>query len=228
MNNSIGWQANNALRVQVEQITEKVWQEIRKRHLVKQPLWYRNPTARTFLFILILAFVFFVGAIYQVYFFSSASAASLPNGAVIATALFAAIASVFAYLQWQDSRAESSYENFYQRLRIITEQYEADDGCAMNMVSHFWRAPSGELKFRESLYVYLEVDNLEYVCGRYSLGYIRNDLFKRALRTFISRCVSAEFCTYALWLVRRAGHDGSTIKLVEYIVKSFPNATSDA
>jgi len=74
--------------------------------------------------------------------------------------------------------------------------------------------------FQRALYVYLEIDNLEYIIDRFQHGDVREELFRRAVRTFVSRCESDEFCQLALLLVKRAGHNEKTVKVITEFVQA--------
>ena len=68
------------------------------------------------------------------------------------------------------------------------------------------------------MYVYLELDNLEYVIVRYQLGYLRLPLLRRAVRTFGSRCESQSFCNIAAEIVNGAGYAQATVDVVKILV----------
>jgi hypothetical protein len=64
-------------------------------------------------------------------------------------------------------------------------------------VNHFWIDSVDEADFQKSMYVYLGLDNLEYIISRYQLGFVSKHLLRRAVRTFRSRCESASFVELA-------------------------------
>jgi len=81
---------------------------------------------------------------------------------------------LIGYQQWRDARQEASFERFYERLRIANDR----------------RDKLGADPF--TMYVFAELDNLEYVIERYKLGYVSAELAGRGLRTFRSRCIQVK------------------------------------
>ena len=138
----------------------------------------------------------------------------LPNGTQVATILIGAIAAVFGYFQWADARREASLEKFYERLRLTNDRY---DGWphARALVGHFWDADGGDAGFQRRMYAFLELDNLEYMILRYELGFVRERLIWRAIRTFASRCESLPFRRLVVPLAAGSGYDHRTKQVVE-------------
>jgi hypothetical protein len=128
------------------------------------------------------------------------------------------IVSIFAYYQWNDVRRELSLDKFYDRLSLINERYYYWPH-ARDLVGHFWPNPPDEKTFQEAMYVYLELDNLEYIIMRYHLGFVSRPLLKRAVRTFSSRCQSSVFSSLARQLVNGAGYSSSTIHVVSALTE---------
>jgi hypothetical protein len=80
-----------------------------------------------------------------------------------------------AYVEWLLGRRESSMDKFYERLMIANDYRSAIAG-------------PGELGISpDELYVFSELDNLEYVIERYRFGYMSAALALRGVRTFQSR-----------------------------------------
>jgi len=77
---------------------------------------------------------------------------------------------LIGYQQWRDARQEASFERFYDRLNIANSRREKLGADPFTM------------------YVFAELDNLEYVIERYKLGYMSAELACRGLETFKSRC----------------------------------------
>ena len=142
--------------------------------------------------------------------------------------LFTAAASSFALYQWLDARQEISNERFYERLHVTNSRYLGHP-AARELVNHFWVGISGpstdrhvrRSDFEKTYYVYLEIDNIEYMIERYRKGYVDEELLRRALRTFISRCESREFVQLAKVLGKRAGYTGKTLDAIDILTASF-------
>jgi hypothetical protein len=184
---------------------------------ITKPNWWVSQRGRFGIFVVVLALCAITSLGYQWWLLTQADPSSLPNGAQIATALIAAAAGIFAYYQWTDTRRETSLEKFYDRLSLVNERYfEWKD--ARQLVGHFWGPSSDDGEFYKRMYVYLELDNLEYMIFRYQLGFVRKPLFRRAVRTFGSRCESEAFCLLAVELVNGAGYDAKTIEIVNVLV----------
>ena len=89
---------------------------------------------------------------------------------------------------WKRQRQENSFEKYYDRL----ERANAAGGVfhfSRNVVPHL----TSPLNHEEALYVYSEIDMLEYVITKYKLGYMTKEDTFRGLTTFLSRCRSKPF-----------------------------------
>jgi len=112
-----------------------------------------------------------------------------PGGAEVATAVLGLGAFLVAFQQWRAARKEATLEKYYERLDVANRRKEVLDG-----VDHF------------DMYVFAELDNLEYVIEKYKLGYISPEQAFRGLRAFRSRCEHPDFRERALRWVGRAGY----------------------
>lgn len=114
------------------------------------------------------------------------------------TLFVAGIGLAVGYQQWRSARKEASLEKYYERLDVSNRRMEA-----------IWEAGSrgggtpyheGSLPIQSqqdivrcglppaAMWVYTEIDNLEYVLQKYELGYVDKELMKRALGFFASLC----------------------------------------
>jgi len=207
----------NAQRLIAEHTDQLVERLIHEGKITK-PHWWTSQRGRFGILVVILG-ICAIGSFYYQWWMSTLSNSSnLPNGAQVATVLIAAAAGIFAYHQWTDTRRESSLDKFYDRLGLINQRY-FEWKAARQLVPHFWGPPSDDDgEFHRRMYVYLEIDNLEYMIFRYQLGFVRKELFRRAVRTFGSRCESEAFCLLALELVNGAGYDTKTVEIVNILV----------
>ena len=108
----------------------------------------------------------------------------------IASATIALSALLFAYQQWSDTKHESSIDKYYERLNLTNERLK-DPGIRCELSGIF--PAISEETFETKLYVYLELDNLEFSILKYRYGYMSSYMAYRSLLTFLSRCRSEQF-----------------------------------
>jgi hypothetical protein len=124
-----------------------------------------------------------------------------------------------AYLQWRAARHELSFDKYYDKLDIANRRFdswrlEVLKGNPENLQDHL-----------NTMFVFAELDNLEYVLEKYKLGYVRQVLVHRALRTFRSRSADFDFRKRSLYWVGEQegdevekGYHKTTRVAVRYIV----------
>lgn len=136
--------------------------------------------------------------------------------------VLALIGFSLTYLQWRAGRHEASFERYYDRLDLANRKFDAaraeeckETGSKEDLKRHLY-----------TMFVFAELDNLEYVLEKYKLGYVRQGLAERALRGFRSRCSDPRFCQEALsWLgqeegqERARGYERTTREIVRYITR---------
>lgn len=108
---------------------------------------------------------------------------------VIATAGLGAL--LVGYHQWREARHELSMERYYERLEIPNRRHENRQSDGRRIIHEKMKACLPELESEDPdwlMYVYVELGNLEYVIGKYKLGYMRAKQACRGLRTFQLRC----------------------------------------
>lgn len=126
-----------------------------------------------------------------------------PKGATIAAAVLALGAFIVGYHQWRAARRETSMDKFYERLKT------ANDRLAELKADKF------------EMYVYAELDNLEYVIEKYRLGYMGPDQALRGLETFRSRLEGdrgAAFAGKVKQVLGKVGYSTSTQNIVRQII----------
>jgi hypothetical protein len=102
--------------------------------------------------------------------------------------------------QFAAARNEVSLEKFYDRLQVTNDRLEE-----YRATREFIGLPYGwtqdrvdDDQFHRRMYVFRELDNLEYSIAKYRIGFMSRDNAHRSLRTFTARCaVSEEFCRMA-------------------------------
>jgi hypothetical protein len=103
--------------------------------------------------------------------------------------------------QFAASRNEVSLEKFYDRLQVTNDRLEEFASTREFIGLPFGRPEDGRFDdddFHRRMYVFRELDNLEYAIAKYRIGFMSRDNAHRSLRTFRSRCaVSEAFCHMA-------------------------------
>jgi hypothetical protein len=119
--------------------------------------------------------------------------------------------------QWRAARNETTLDKFYERLEasntLLDAWPEARGFVAL--------VPPGddplerEGYYRRVMYVYRELDDLEYGLAKYRIGFMSSENAYRCLRTFRARCLSEEFRTLARECVRcEPGYNEETERVV--------------
>lgn len=202
-----------------DEMTSRLLEQLLREKRIVQPRAWKSPRGRFVLFVVALLVCVAVTAGYEFWLLGleidDMRLHKLPNAAQLLTAQIAVVASLFAYYQWSEARRETSLDKFYERLGLINERYFAWKG-ARELVPHFWDGCEGDT-FERCMYVYLELDNLEYMVTRYRLGFVTPLLLQRAVRTFHWRCKSPEFTRLALRFICNAGYTPDTIELVQFL-----------
>src|SRR3712207_2130352 len=115
------------------------------------------------------------------------------------------------FQQWRAARSEVSLDTFWNRLSATNDKL--DDWPEVRPFAGPWeiRGIDEEEAYRRRMYVYLELDSLEYAVGKYRIGYMNSEDAYRSLNTFRQRCLtSPEFCDLVLESVRNYAYDQET------------------
>jgi hypothetical protein len=142
----------------------------------------------------------------------------------------AGVAAGLGYLQWRAARHEVSFDTYYDKLDTANQKFDA------------WRVealkedPGALQSHLNTMFVFAELDNLEYVLEKLKLGYVRQELAERAVRNFRSRCADGTaFCDKALWAVgereglqKAQGYERTTREAVRHVVAGCKEARSRA
>ena len=147
------------------------------------------------------------------------------DGANVAMMIITLGAFILAYQQWDEAKNETSIDKYYERLDLTNSRLN-DWHAARAMFPNFWRGEDRE-SFEKAMYVYLELDNLEYAIEKYRLGYMSAAVAYRSLETFKSRAESREFRELALeYVVKSSGYQDITEKVVSNICSIVWDKTS--
>ena len=133
-------------------------------------------------------------------------------------------AIVLAYGQWIETKHEASIDKYYERLSLTNEGFYRWEE-ARRMFPFFWEGDN-HTSFEKRMYVYLELDNLEYAITKYKYGSMKDEVAFRSLVTFVSRCQSEEFRDLADKCIKNSiGYSFETKEVVNKIAN--PATISD-
>ena len=108
----------------------------------------------------------------------------------VISAIVAAGLLIGGYFEWTLARREASLDKFYERLCIANDSNEKLNAAELT------KGDVVSLKNTTlQLYVYREIDNLEYVLQRYRHGFLDPVLAARGVATFASRLKVPDFVT---------------------------------
>ncbi|WP_143272014.1 hypothetical protein [Azospirillum brasilense] len=131
------------------------------------------------------------------------------------------VAGLFTgYYQWRMSRYEASLERLYERIDVSNRRL-ADVINYANQDKNPYEHPrlAGLSVF--DMWVFAELDNLEYVLEKYQFGWIKYHHVYRSLVTLKARCAADQtFCRRAIESCGISGYQSSTCSVVARIVKA--------
>jgi hypothetical protein len=121
--------------------------------------------------------------------------------------------------QFRLARNEVSLDKFYDRLDVTNRRLEECEHARPLVDCWEEDEQDDDRTFARKMYVYREIDNLEYAIAKYRIGFMSPDNAYRALRTFRARCdPSRDFCKIALnALGDLRGYDPQTVKAVIHL-----------
>ena len=125
----------------------------------------------------------------------------------LATPLITVSALVLAYHQWRHLRNEVSMAGSLQRLDVVNSFF-LDEGDRKSISQLFgeratWDEGIGDAEeWKRRMYVFMELDNLQYGLEKFRLGYSSAFQALRVVDVFAARCKSPSFLQMARQLVR--------------------------
>lgn len=126
------------------------------------------------------------------------------------------------FYQWRLARFEASVEKYYDRLDVsnrrlntLIEQAWSNKEAPKDFGVHRNPPEVGVSLF--DMWVFSELDNLEYVIQKYRRGYIEPDQMCRALHAFQSRCNDPEFMQRAVGFCRGPNYHPSLRSVVRRV-----------
>jgi hypothetical protein len=144
------------------------------------------------------------------------------HNTALVTAILGVGALAIAYVEWVLARRETSLDRFYEKLAFANARRNEVEGV--------------EGMSALELYIFSELDNLEYVIERYRFGYMSPALTLRAVQTFENRLTHDWFRNRAeklLGLPGRCGYSKHTCDAFDCLIcqtverSSLKSATSD-
>jgi|GEM_PF-5137715 len=132
------------------------------------------------------------------------------KGQDAATAVFAIGSFLLAFQQWDAARYEASLDKYYERLDLSNTRFEKLDDV------------DGYI-----MYIFMEIDNLEYIIEKYKWAYVSKVQAFRALKTFYAHCrdinqknqhgVIESMNDLAEYWVEKAGYMNSTTSVIKKV-----------
>lgn len=113
--------------------------------------------------------------------------------------------------QWRGARQEISMDKYYERLEISNQWWKASPSVRSVMSGSTQEFEDPDM----TMYVCLEIDNLEYMIEKYRIGYVDDEQACRGLKAFQVRCLhSLEFKSIARRRVHLGDYTPRTTKVV--------------
>ncbi|HEX8144380.1 MAG TPA: hypothetical protein VF553_17395 [Pyrinomonadaceae bacterium] len=138
------------------------------------------------------------------------------NGIQVATAVVALGAFVLGYQQWRAARFEASIEKFYERLEASNKRLQ-EWATARELIG----AVGDQQSFQQSMYVFSELDNLDYVVQKYKYGYMSAEQALRGVKTFKARCVHERFRERADGCLELGGYSTEISDIFDNVCKEI-------
>jgi hypothetical protein len=98
--------------------------------------------------------------------------------------LITGVAFAIGLVQWRRARYESSFEKYYDRLKLANDRFDEARKSKLKCPAN----PSELQNHLYSMFVFSELDNLEYILEKQGLRYVHRDLVNRTLGHFWARC----------------------------------------
>ncbi len=137
--------------------------------------------------------------------------AKLLNGL---SAIGAAGIFLLTYIQWRLARQEASFEKYYDRMVGTIENVRQ---CGLEEAGE---DRNRRLDHLRNIRVFDQIDNIEYVFGKYRLGYIDTDVLDRATRNFWSECQQDWFVEKVVFRLKTIHtYQPDTVAAAKYILK---------
>lgn len=116
-------------------------------------------------------------------------------------------ALIVAYNQWRHLRNEVSITGSIERLDIVNSYFKGREN--LGTVTYFFGDQAtwddgiqDQHAWQQKMYVFMELDNLQYALEKYRLGYSSAYQAMRIVDVFAARCKSEKFLATAHQLVR--------------------------
>ena len=151
-----------------------------------------------------------------------------PDASTILIGIPATVAFALSFWQWRAGTHQGSYERYFDRLKDTNALFSAYQVERLRTGMDASPIPGRETVagHLQTMFNFAELDTLEYMLGKWSLGYVSQSLTERAVRTFIERCAENRdgFREGMLYWVgaaegqQRAGYERPTRELVRHII----------
>ena len=116
----------------------------------------------------------------------------------LAPIVLALVGLASGYQQWRAARREISLDRYYERLNLANARIHEWPSVRALINNREYRTTDDEpfellAAYQRTMYVHIELDNLEYAIQKYQIGYMAPELALRALHTFRDRCQYSGF-----------------------------------
>jgi hypothetical protein len=138
------------------------------------------------------------------------------NGIQVATSVVALGAIILGYQQWRLARFETSIDKFYERVEISNKRLQE-----WSTVREMLGVVDDQLHFQQTMYVFSELDNLEYVVQKYKYGYMSGEQALRGVKSFKARCVHDKFRERAEICLESGGYSPEIVGIFINVCKEI-------
>jgi hypothetical protein len=137
-----------------------------------------------------------------------------------------AAALLLGIYQWRMSLEKDALEKFQAEIREANEAKSKWLGVREMMVQHYLPGDqTSEREYEKSLYVYQQLDNLEFALERYLQGFTSAYTAFRSVITFQDKCCAPEFHARAAQLFRKGSYSPPVRNVICYVLERTVSLT---
>jgi hypothetical protein len=157
---------------------------LRKVEITKYPLWRRLLRKDPVIAATVFAVLFYIISLSASVYYTDQPlklSYSIDQFLKGLTAIAAGFAFALTYIQWQLARHEVSFDKYYDRINIANQAIDKNEAGETPVDGQ-------QIDHLRNMRVFAQLDNLEYIIGKYRLDFVEFDLLDRAIRAFRSEC----------------------------------------
>jgi hypothetical protein len=140
----------------------------------------------------------------------------------IAATVTALITFLLTYAQWRAARHEISLDKYYDRLHLANERFNA------HRLEELKNDEAGKISHLQTMFIFYQLDLLEYMLETLKLGYVHPVLAERTIRAFTAWCENeGTRASLTRWVGEQdqegdaKGYEMHTREAARFIVRSF-------